>query len=592
MEEARDGSIKVILDLLKENSINDLKKKFGLYACPHPQHDITILNYGKVRNWAHSSEVDACRGLVVESNPPHTVISRGFDRFVPQAKKSSSGQQPLNISRATLKEDGSLIFMFKYNEMWMLSTMHNFADGPLAFAPTRVGHDSIMTYTDLFKQIIGQPLQEFAETLVMQINKTNNVEVKTFCFEMCSIFNRVIRLYDTPTLFLIAAFGGDLISTEISISDSLITLPQNVHHIPTISFPPSMSMDEVKSKIEELSENDCTFEGLVLQLDNNDRIKVKNPYYSLQHTFKYRGFTRATPETLVPLIFDNMDGVVIENVLSCVGDEDPSREAELTGRRDFCLTVIKNEKAAIHRALELWDEKSQQGDFTTIGTKEYIHQMESGEFAHTFSKWKVLFIQLHKDPRLSIDKLFKIYFMKNIDHLFPQRDIGLSASHGNKSCPILSHTVLPYDTITEHNDGLGNAESDTQPYKCFCGQTMRVERLKWDVTRYRTCHCGERYGFLCYPSGSSLLVCSDASCACNHEVNKFTNQPLGIPASEACKNYRLHVHELIDSSSLTKTECYKKIADITGRSTDLAHMALMGTSDCVRIIKEFCSPNT
>lgn len=203
--ESRHLSLETIRGLLLYNDMAYLQERFGLYVCPHTTKNISILNYGKVRNWGEANALDACRGLILESTPPYNVLSRGFDRFLPQTvsqhSKANDTNDVLKIARATVKEDGSLLFMFKYEGHWMLSTMHNFADGILPFDSQE------RTYAELFHEIIEQPLDVFAETLLAQFESDD--WVLTFCFEMCSIYSRVIRLYPTPKLYLISAFGGE-----------------------------------------------------------------------------------------------------------------------------------------------------------------------------------------------------------------------------------------------------------------------------------------------------------------------------------------------------------------------------------------------
>jgi hypothetical protein len=45
------------------------------------------------------------------------------------------------------------------------------------------------------------------------------------------------------------------------------------------------------------------------------------------------------------------------------------------------------------------------------------------------------------------------------------------------------------------------------------------------------------------------------------------------------------------ASRLSKDECYESIGVITGRSRERAHMAQMGISDCIKIIRAFCTPD-
>lgn len=271
--------------------------------------------------------------------------------------------------------------------------MHNFADSVLPFPPRRDQNEAVaetpLTYSDLFHQIIGQPLDSFADSLAGQMYhmKGNDCsdDVKTFCFEMCSERNRVIRHYPKPSLYLIAAFGGINGSAELKIPKELV-LPVNVHHTTIIEFPPILTIAYVKSKIQEMSSSDCTFEGLVLQTsENNERIKVKRNYYTLQHYFKYRGFTWATPELLIPLIFDKMDEKVIENVSKCIerGSQDDGRVVELNFRRNRCTDVIESKREEILRVLQ--SNEHGESCVSTMNVKDYIDFMNC-KFAVTFKE--------------------------------------------------------------------------------------------------------------------------------------------------------------------------------------------------------------
>jgi hypothetical protein len=140
--------------------------------------------------------------------------------------------------------------------------------------------------------------------------------------------------------------------------------------------------------------------------------------------------------------------------------------------------------------------------------------------------------------------------------------------------------------VRTYNDPvLGDISLD--PTKCYCGNNMLVTRLKYDLTRYKKCHCGANYGYTIYKSGTWLAICSDIECFCTHEVNQKTKLPLGYPANEYCKSLRLIVHSIMKDSGLSKEECYQRIQTITGKSKDDAHMAKFRIEDCIKCIVEF-----
>eukprot|EP00662_Eupelagonemidae_sp_cell21_P009186 gene9186-50928_t len=86
---------------------------------------------------------------------------------------------------------------------------------------------------------------------------------------------------------------------------------------------------------------------------------------------------------------------------------------------------------------------------------------------------------------------------------------------------------------------------------------MRLDRLKRDRVRYRACHCAARFAAHVYRAGKLLWVCP--GCDATHEAHQCDGQwddgnpphkmgqPLGVPASPACKTMRLLVHERLDA---------------------------------------------
>jgi len=561
---SRDQSIQTLFNALSVCD-NNVSKLDNTYYIKHPTEDLIIVTYNKITN--KSNMINCCRGLVLSASDPTNVISRGFDRFFP---KFGNPKEILSIKRATIKEDGSLMFLFKFNNKWHLSTMHDFADNKF--------QSSGFTYENLFLQIINQPLNSFAENLINQFDEKDNI--LTFCFEMCSVYNRVIRKYDVPTLYLISAFGGNDGSNEYSINSN-IQLPANVNHISEMVVPYKATYLEILEIVKRISQNDISFEGLVLEVDNGDiveRVKVKNPYYLIQHRLKYRSWITCTPDIIIPLILSNKINDVLHNLFEAIST-DHIAQHNITKRVEY----YENKISKIYSTVKV--VVTQLISMNISSKKEYRETAEN-LFPNIYNDWKSLLFAVYNSPEnvleddCSLLKMLFVTYAKS-SAISLQTDPFIDQSHANHCCKLTTSSV-PKNLEDFENDGLSYDNAH-----CYCGSKMNIVRLKTDLVRYKTCHCGKQYGHLIYHSGTLLGVCSDPSCLCTHEVNQQTKKLLGIPSCMFCKSLRLHIHEIIKSSKLSRQECYKRISDIMETTPDNTHMALFGINACIKILINF-----
>lgn len=555
MTNRREYSINLFRDLLLSVNydLDKLVNKYDLYVHRHDIKPIAILNYGRNFNQNHDV-LNACRGLIINTSFAENgfkVISRGFDRFVPMHIKMN---EQISVRRATVKEDGSLIFMFKMDKKWHLSTMHNFADDKVSF--------SDMTYEQLFLEIIDQDLDIFGDNLLQSCCNISEEyqQVKTFCFEMCSLQNRVIRKYNTPTLYLLAMFGGEYGSVEFTVPPIKFE-SVNVKHVTEIELPGKITMKQASDIVKKYSSEHDTmlFEGFVLQTEDNRRIKVKNPWYLIHHKLKYRGWIKFDSEIAIPLILDHLDDIIISNVIESMGGNIHVQN-ELLKRAAFYKNKIREEYEKIKAFLN-------NISIHDISKRDYISKIQNN------NPWKPLLISLYDNPK-DLDNLWKKHCMQYGKQLFSIPFVD--SDHDLLGCELKS-------IIEGKNDGLASEHG-----KCFCGMNMKIIRLRYDLHSYKVCHCGTQYGIITYTSGSYLCVCTDELCDCTHEVNQKTLLPLGIPASNYCKSLRLYIHDLMRlRPDLTKSQCYERISQITGRTPEDTHMAKMGIQDCIKVIKNF-----
>jgi predicted ABC-type ATPase len=190
--------------------------------------------------------------------------------------------------------------------------MHNFADGVMEF--------SSRTYADLFWSLTEwQPFFHSAP------------KNRTYCFELCSLENRIIRKYPKPVAFLITSFdntdrGKELGLTELN--DSL--LPSTVRCVADAS-PETMAQEMA---------NDPFFEGFVVQcFPSGQRYKVKNPLYGkAAHLLRFRGWSALTAEMMAA--FDDHRETLL-TMLRETKTEDADRIAELWNGGKSVMTAAK-----------------------------------------------------------------------------------------------------------------------------------------------------------------------------------------------------------------------------------------------------------
>lgn len=600
----REGSINNFLNLENCHDVCN-NSDYSLHIKYHSSLPLKIITYKNIKKWKETSPIDACRGLILNS-VTNQVVSRGFDRFIP---KHIDSNMTIEVKRATVKEDGSLIFLFKFNESWMLSTMHDFATNKLPFGN--------FTYEELFLQIIDQPLNMFAENLLKQFDDNKNI--MTFCFEMCSTYNKIIRKYQNPCLYLISAFGGKNGNIEINIPKS-IQLANNIHKVTEVDFNNVITYQELTNKVKEFSKTDYSFEGLVVEIltpdGKNQRIKVKNQYYLIQHTIVYRGWSNALPKILVPIIVDKLDENIYLNILDSLDESDKLFSSkEILKRINYCKNIINLEYEKLKNIINqimFSDDKH----MILNSKKNYVLYL-SKHFLLDYKLWNSFFIDIYElikkydtnigtdtNTDISILEIFNRHMTKQdqINKIFKYNDPFINNTHPSKYCMLtqeLADLLLTDNCCNQinsaHSTHLVNQinhinhinQMSSDPNICYCGSAMKIIRLRSDFARYKVCHCGENFGYLKYLGYNYLGVCSDYNCLCTHEVNKFTLQPLGYPCSEFCKNLRLNIHEIIDSmikKGLAKSECYKLISDIIKKDLEETHMAKLGISDCVKIL--------
>ena len=253
----------------KDEALEALKNEFAIKVITNTEDDLVILNYDMIDSPKTDPIVRECRGLVLDKNAVWykdvgvkangwKLVARSFYRFFNHCEGEHSEFDWSNVE-AQHKEDGSLIMVYTHNGKLRINTKGSFGYGEI--------NDSGYTWNSLVTECLSK------------VKYIPPLPTATYVFELCSIYNKVVRHYSTPKLYLLAAF--DTYCNEIDIDDSLIAGYFNVFERPE-SFI-IHSIDEAIEYIKAKEREDATFEGLVLKDKNGNRMKVKSASYLMLH---------------------------------------------------------------------------------------------------------------------------------------------------------------------------------------------------------------------------------------------------------------------------------------------------------------------
>lgn len=248
--------------LRQHHSLDTLESQLGIKSNFHDDGRV-ILNYDQIESPKTHPIVKECRGLVLDSYD-WALVARSFPRFF-NAGECPSLQSRFNWDQclATDKEDGSLILIYYWDDEWHINTRNSFGSGYID------GGD--ITWRELVLK-------------AMNVELDNLDPAFTYVCEVCSSYNRVVRQYDTPKIFLLSTFDKEVELTH-DATDSIgrefgFCMP-NVYKFDSVM--------DARSYITEVAKNDPTYEGIVLRDVHNNRIKVKSQKYVELHRLYSNG---------------------------------------------------------------------------------------------------------------------------------------------------------------------------------------------------------------------------------------------------------------------------------------------------------------
>lgn len=263
-----------------------LEKDYAVSATHSPIGEpLVALNYCQIYSPKHSPITRECRGLVLDTRD-WSVVALPFKRFFNYGE-SREEINKFNWDKFSTfhKEDGSLLVVYKFDGTWRVNTRASFGIGQI--------NNCGLTWEELFYQTIDEKgLDSIPDNT-------------TLVFELCSIYNKVVRTYMEPKSFLLAAFNRDTLE---EIEQERVHQYANFLNVTT---PASESYGNVDDILQKLETTEHTFEGFVIKDVNGNRMKIKSKNYLRLHRMRGNGDQLFAPKNLVPFILQSELGELL-----------------------------------------------------------------------------------------------------------------------------------------------------------------------------------------------------------------------------------------------------------------------------------------
>jgi hypothetical protein len=177
-------------------TLQDLAARLGIKSKRHPRFpNLVLFVYDQIESPKLEPIVRSARGHILDEESSWDHVCRPFDRFLNWGEGVNQGIESPDIGKSVVfkKEDGSLLNMWFYRDEWHVSTKGSpdaggsVGDNPFTFAELfwRVWND---------KGLFVPPVTE---------------EQFTFCFELCTLHNRVVCSQPEERIVLLGARVND-----------------------------------------------------------------------------------------------------------------------------------------------------------------------------------------------------------------------------------------------------------------------------------------------------------------------------------------------------------------------------------------------
>lgn len=245
-------------------TLQNLYQRYDIQHFVNHELGVVVFNYRPLSPKS-SPIVRECRGLILELDTWDVVCKPIGAFFEPSESgyKAVADQFDWSSAKAMHKIDGALVCMYHYKGQWRCSTRFNADGSSIVRSPN--GSGRTVTWRQLVEEALmnnGTSWAEFTSKL--------NPDV-SYVFELVTPDNRVVVLYSTSHLYLVAAVNRKTLK-EIDIFNMKF-------HGEVVPYKKVSSLVQVYVLIEEQPDSHKN-EGYVVVDKNFNRLKIRNPRYS------------------------------------------------------------------------------------------------------------------------------------------------------------------------------------------------------------------------------------------------------------------------------------------------------------------------
>lgn len=266
---------------LRTKTFDDLTDELAIKVTRHETLPLVILNYNQIDSPKTHPVVRECRGLCLHADT-HEVVAKSFNRFFNWGEVvEEMGDFDFTDFVVQSKEDGSLVLLYEFEGQWRANTRGSFAEDNMQFQN--------FTWSEGICKAVDQPnLAELGVRLSPDF---------TYVCEFCSPWNKIVRRYPAPCLYLLTIFDKEGRELSIAQCDGYARSAGLLRPV-LYQFG---SIEEIQKFLQGQAEADPTFEGVVIKDHLGHRWKIKSATYLGLHRLRGEGDT-FNPKHLLPFI--------------------------------------------------------------------------------------------------------------------------------------------------------------------------------------------------------------------------------------------------------------------------------------------------
>lgn len=277
-----------VQEYLQTKTFDDLTAELAIVVKKHDTLPLAILNYDQIESRPKNHPiVRECRALVLHTESKE-LVAKSFNRFFNWGEVADEmGRFDFSDFNVQSKEDGSLCVIYNFEGEWFANTRGSFA--------VDVMQGSDVTWRQGMMKAMGvTALSDLKYTLDPRL---------TYVCEFCSPWNKIVRRYEKPVMYLLTAFRGtdELPPAEVDTlfrSWALFSRPTRYDF---------KTIEEVQDFLNQQAAADPTFEGVVIRDRNNERWKIKSATYLGLHKLRGEGDNLFNPKNLLPFVLSGED---------------------------------------------------------------------------------------------------------------------------------------------------------------------------------------------------------------------------------------------------------------------------------------------